>query len=1058
MQSLDVLMTSEKDLERKVKEINQEFLLIELPFPHRNRTRDAIKHFVSVRRRQSFEDLAHQFPLTFCRWLVAEAADVYQSGALWSQIAQVLEIPPAWTNDCGKAFFGVCHRLHLPTHDEGHHYVATILVHGAVPLLELPDLFNLVKNALDQLPHSASGRQIRYRITGSLAWPYQSKPIIRFLSEAPDVFVDEYLKEMATLVIQGPKEGQRQSLQQGYLYFQWGKKVSPRSKSSSGPPYLRLGLEPYDTSPLVLVLPSRTSVLNTSPWQIDTSLGKLSTERMRGQKLHDGSYDYDAQEINLSAPVSWVKVTFEDHLVMESRLDPLAAVFDPDGTLRKENWLVNQTSYFLLLAPKVSLTDPKSVKSESASFLGNWSGYRLAEITSDEPTLRWRTEGASGAIPMIGHLHLPTEVAIRPGDPAVLTVGGIPSHLNPVSTAFTVQNISQSDGISINLSADEVDYTSNAIALNVLRALPNFGLHRLSVHGPFGISAQVVVDYGPRITLTLSDCMRWPSERTGQHRLGWIAFDYPPEVVLSAEEAWRVRATSPGHSEYLLTPNESRLEFGVQYGNQSYRREWVCRDFSWEWTMDHNPQIVNTPLRVTQEQLLNEHCVFNWHGQADLQADMYLTDDTQVLKALGILTPNHPYSVHDAIQDDISHAAAEIVRLVVRITGPHHETRDFPVAWIHRAVVRDLRIQEKSSKLIVTWHGYCPSNLEGVVASVFGLYSPIRFSAKAVTHQGHEHEVRLPHPDHAGTVVVSLGGGAHYSEKFLGHVRTGHRLPQGTFSRALNQWARTGERPPVPKEFHEYRLWIECLALIPPTGIGRVVTQVVLPGLRGTASHWLKAALSSSAPVKCLFRLGVSQWNIPDQVGTLESRALVQTLSQIQKKSPMYAWLVGNGCFHFYPPLAVSIFGAEGQTIATTLQASEFPTNIRRHWLDLVKSSLFDVALGESAMPPISCDHATWLGSELSAIAESQPVIGDYERWASHALSADEVNIGRLALMQRLVARGLVSKNIIHLLNIQQDLPPGWVSVYERELVRAELLGGLVEYIEQRREHSRLIH
>lgn len=807
---------------------------------------------------------------------------------------------------------------------------------------------------------------------------------------------------------------------------------------------------------MVLVLPEKTTTSVTLPWQVLTSSGELPIEGPKATPLLSGKFRHAPQQINISVPVTWIALSLEGQSVLDVGLDDEVLIFCADGTFRGEPWLVHDATYFMLLAPGVHLTSAGCGRGDRGSFFGAWSGYHLIDVEAIGSTIRWQRAKRSGGILVIPELKVERNLVVRPEQAAVVVVHGTPPSATFDARDFSITNQARPDD-AVVLLPGEVRRQPNALALDISRALPSMGIHYLYIQGPYGISAKVQVEYGPSITALVSDEIRWPNKSTGRHRLGTVSFAHPTDVrlIVDQEESWRMPSHSSDHDQFWLAAGESELSLCVDYQGHSYRRTWVLRDFNWEWTsMDHSQQI-NAPLSVTRDQFIADDWSWTWHSPHPLEIEVHLDDTHNPLKELGRLNPDHAHALKNSIRDDIDNSPGQWFRLIARTRDQQGQIREFVIASIHRPIVQQMfQPIETSSTFTVRWKGFRSPDLNGVVASLFGLYQPMPFSSKKVLHMDPLYGVDLPHPGISGPVVVSMGASSGFAERFVLHLRSGHAYSQDSFLKGLDLWLQGGQELPVPETFEQRRWWLECLGFVAPNAVARAVAAVVLPHLHDEGGQWILSALSTTVPATSLFRLGISQWRIADDLGTREARALTQKLFSLHAKSKIYAWLVGNGCYDFDPRWATDFFGDEGAMVAQSLAEFSFSTDARQRWIALIRSELFEVSEGESIMPPFSDYDASWLARQVSGLAARQPILAQHDVWASHARRKQEHDLDHLALLQRLLARGVSSTDASRLLHLQQTLPCHWIPMYERALVRAELLASLVEFIESRRSEQ----
>ncbi|WP_028962643.1 hypothetical protein [Sulfobacillus thermosulfidooxidans] len=1047
MVNQDVLITIEEQLTARIKDAGKDLLLIEIPFHYHDEAEAAIKQFISINRKAAFFYLAQDFPLTFARWLVDVAVSVYEDGTLWPEIARLLGVPETWTNDCGKAFYEVMRRFGLRTYDSGHLYVATILVHGAVPTQYLPDLFQLVNDAIERRSYFDVGSQILEKIKKNLSLDYQAKPIRRFLSDAPPAFVEEYLAEIADILMHGPGPHHRSSLSQGYRLYKFGRRRGPHSKLPLERPYLRVGLEPEDTSPIVLVLPERVTTYLKSPWRIITSEGDYQEHWPQGKVLSSGQYRHEGRQVDIQYPITWIKLLSDNEPVINAIIGD-ACLFSADGMFHKEKWLLQGEIYYILMAPGIHLIETDIIRQQDNSFLGPWSGYTLLEIEALGSHVQWTGRGQFGEYPVVKPMKVASSIRIRPDEPIVIHLFNVPS-LEYSDSPFTVRNDTYDNGV-ITLLSHEVFQESSEVILNISRALPAFGIHRLRIRGPFGISAAVEVDYGPPIEWMVPDSIRWPDVESGQHRLGEIWVCFPLDVTVTVAEDWRMQGNNPGLLKCLIGVQDHDVAINIRYDGETFRRVVVCRTVTWEWTAQDHPQVVNMPLRVTWDQFFYNDWGFIWHREDEnLNMEIELYKDDELIKILGKRIPNEPHFFKNIIRDEIDRAVGRTFRLVAHVFDERDRLRTFPIAFFNRPQVRNLHLNETESKLIIGWQGLQDAELTGFIASVIDVFPMEPFSV----HGKHgTYEVTMEHPKQRGPIVVSVGGDKGRPERFYKYL-SGPPDPL-PFNRALDHWVKGGGQAPIPQNPKDYRSWVECLAYLSPGEVARAVDYVVLPSLHDSADRWIDAALLSSTPRENLFKLGVPQWNIIDQVGSRVSSILVKKVPQIGSKSRVLSWLVDNGCCDFNDEVASSVLGNTGYEVAQVLAEGDFPLEGRRLLGALVKSPLFDVPCGETIMPPISPTDNEWLQEQVDAISRKHPLLREHAKWAAQVLLKQEIAIGQLSVLQRLDARGMAVSDRRRLLTIQIDLPPGWIFVYERELVRAELLCSIVEYIERRREEK----
>jgi len=1042
MGTVDILMTIEEELTRNIQEVSKDLLLIEIPFRYRDQAQEAIQQFTSTFHREAFLHLSRQFPLTFARWLVDVAVDVYEDGRLWPEIARLLSIPEAWTYECGKAFYEIVRRFGLRTYDSGNLYVATILVHGGVPTQYLPVLFQLVKEAIDRLSYFSSGAQIMQKIKQSASLDYQARPIRRFLSIAPSAFVEEYLAEMADILVHGSGPNHRGSLRQGYRLYKFRSQRVSQSKGSARP-YLRVGLEPEDISPIVLVLPERTTRSPQSPWRIITSNDEYWEHGPSGERLADGQYRHKERQVDIRSPITRIQVIQEDESVIDAIIGD-ACLFSSDGTFREERWLLQGETYYVFMAPGIRLIDTEIIRQEDTSFLGPWSDYTLLEIEALGSSVRWMGRGKFGEFPVVNPIKVTNSIRIRPREPAVIPFLGVPP-LEYADRSFTVSSINDDKGIT--LMPDEIAQESSAVYLNISRALPTFGLHRVKIRGPFGISVTLDVDYGPSIEWNVPDSVRWPDSKSGQHRLGVISV-FSQEATVSVAENWRVQGSEPGVLKCSIGVQEREIVINGRYEKEAFRRVIVCRAVTWEWFAHGHPPILNMPLRVTWDQFLYNVWGFNWQRQDDhLNMEINLYQDNELLKILGKRSPDQWHYLKDAIRDEIDRAGGRIFRLVARVFDENNNLRIFPIAFLERPLVSALNLRETGSKLIIDWKGAKDATVKGFVASVIDLFPLKQFSACG---ENGKYEVTIEHPKRRGPIVVSLGGDKGRAERFYNYLSGS--LDTLPFNRELDRWIKDEGPAPIPQSPKEYQSWLECLMYLAPSKVARAVDSVVLPRLHESAGIWINTALLSSNPRENLFKLGVPQWNIIDQVGSRISSILIKKVPQIRTQSGVISWLVDNGCCDFDYEIATSVLGGQGYEVAQIMADGNFSLTDRRFLAALVKSPLFDAPHGESIVPPITSIDDEWLQEQMDVMGRKISLIQNYLEWSSNVLLKPERTLGNLAVLQRLAARGMAAADRLRVLTIQLALPPGWTYVYERELVRAELLCSVVEYIERRRE------
>lgn len=1053
MNSLDVLVNTEDELEEWLPSGNQ-VLLIELPLRNREAVRKAIKEYIKTGGRLSFSELGNVFPLTFTRWLVGEATDEYQEGSLWPQIAKLLEVPVAWTNECGKAFHRAVQHLHLRTFEEGNYYVTTVLGHGAVPVKDLPTLFRLAKDASHRLTESATGEQIRMEIVQSTAFAYQPKPIQRFLRTGPRVFVGEYLLEMVDILARGLRAGQRPILQQGFRVFEVGSRRPSRTKVAPDKPYLRVGLEPQDTAPLVLMLPSRQTTAKEWPWAIATNLGSFPLDDYPGELQVNGTYKHDLMEVNIESPITSIEVRFEGRVVLQNNISATVAPFMEDYVFHEKPWLRAGDIYFLLLAPDSDLFNKEVLRMNESPYFGSWAGYKLCEIEAQCPRVSWGGENA-GSLPVVAPPRVQHSITAMPSRPAEVRIYGFPVD-NDLITDSDPFKVKLSGGTWIILTSDEVSHESDYVTVDVSRALTTLGEYRLLLEGPFGTSGQVRVDFGPVITLEVPDTLRWPDSVTGQHRMGKLGLTIPSGTTVDIQEEWRLEGKMAERQEIFVTCHDSRLALTVRYAGESYDREWRFRAIWWEWSASHCPQIINQALRVTWEQFTHYDWQLSWHESDKIHLEFLVTDSRErCLKNLGALRPDHPHSLLHLIQDEISHATGDSFGIVGRVVRDGMTVARFPLAMIDRPLIQHVGVTRlpESQRLVVNWDGPTVSGLNGTVQSLWRSFSPMRFRSDGVPQRSRNYRATLRGPLKPGLLGITLDGGAISTLRVLGRIETSdpREFDQG-FLNELSNWIDGKSSAPIPRRSLEYLQWVECLAFVAPGEAARAVGQVVLPYFHKQASYWVTAALGSWEPRAAMFKLGVAQWDIQGTVGYQDSPQLVQVIPSIKLTSPILAWLVGNGCWHFDVPTATQILGPRGPLVAETQACGEITTQARRTILETLKSGLDESPPGHSLDLPISPGDEAWVREEIGYLCGNNSLMGRVVDWVGHCLPNDEALISMVAMLQRAAARGLYTLNPVRVLQVAVGLPSSWDSVYERELLRADLLMILAEEIEMRRQ------
>ncbi|AUW94354.1 hypothetical protein BXT84_10730 [Sulfobacillus thermotolerans] len=1050
METLIGLLEMEQELEQWLQETSAPVLLIELPFRNKGLVLESLRSLIDELGKNAFEEFARLYPLTFSRWLVDEAVDVYEDGALWPRIAALLYIPETWTNECGRAFYNAVQNLGLQTHHGGKQFVATILAHGAIPTQELPALFRLLQNVLSHLPRSSSGDVILRKLRELPALTYQSKPIRRFLFNAPSNFVKGYLQEMATMLMNGPNSDCRRSLQQGYRLFQLGDqhpvKLSVRKKR----PYLRLGLEPQDTHPMVLVFPECETSSEKSPWRIYTSLGDMVVNWPPPSSLQIDRYRHSLWEVELDKPRLWLDIWYQDTFVEEISIRQPVLIFSDDGTLYKHPWLLKGRFYFILMAPGWRIINKDLIRGESPAYFGDWSGYHILSIEALGPALEWTGPQGNGKMLILVQPSVDKYIRVLSDQIPIIRVIGLPVDADFAPMDFTIRNLASET--TVTLSEGEVLIDDNRISLDVSRAIPSFGQYSLHIHGPYGINDSVDVDYGPFIQWQVPETVRWPHVETGQYPLGCISATYNPETTVTVSDSWRVKSTRSGYTEYWVGGYEFHLGLNVYYQSQTYSPSVVLREITWEWTSKQYAKIENAPLRITWEQFLHDEWTLEWHCRTGNEMELSLWDKTRILKTLGLRQTGKSYVINDLIRDEIQRESSTEFRLMAQIRD-NHEVRSFPILFLQRAAPRDIVLHENDAIIRLSWRGHYVSNVSGFITSLLGLYDPVQFSFKQVLRHGEHFEIIVDHPKYKGPTIVKIKGdkgGILQWHGLLNRGGTGNLTP---FMKRVQRWISDREDAPFPESSHDYVLWVEGLVFLSSGQTSRAVNYIILSHLRKAASRWITAALMSTRPRHNLFILGLPQWKIFDTVGSLDMSALIKQLDAVGKKSKVLAWLLGNSCYKFDEYLAIAVFGEQGTEISRTLSNGEFSTETRRMFMSIIKSQIYPVSFGESLEPPILDVDRQWLSQMVNILGKGRHLVHDYISWAVHALYTEEVSIGYLALLQRAVARGMLEINEGRLLHIQQKLSTNWWLVYERELARSELLCSILEDIDQRREY-----
>lgn len=1057
MLNMDVLLDTEQDLEESMERAwHGDLLLIDIPLAYPERVRNAIIAFVHTHGKGAFRDLAYQFPLTFARWLVDESVNVYDSGKLWPDIAAVLGTSELWMNECGKAFYEVAQRYRLRIREDGKQYMATIVMHAAVPVRDLPDLFELVKEVTNHGPRGSHNMQILEDVRALPTLVYQTSPIRRFLTEAPDIFVAKYLDEMVDIVSGGLHAGHRLSLQQGYRLWKTESKFN-RVKTGTRhrqKPFLRLGLEPDDVSPVVLVIPECMTNITACPWRMRTNLGVARDLGIRGEVRHDGRYHHASQFVNIPEMYESLTIWYEDQVVLDHRVTDPVWVFEEDTELRGSGWLSQGGRYYLLLAPGAHVMTRDVVRSEELPYFGNWSGYSIVEVEALGNAIEWGGGGRYGWIPVVGPPMVAHHARIEPNDTPSVWVTAFPVGIDADPRPFVVTN--GTNGDEIELSPKEVLCKETQVQLDVSRIVPSYGSHVLQIRGPFGTKGTVQVDFGPRILCHVPKSLRWPDPDQGQHRLGTVEIDCPPDVSISSDGHGLLDRRDDGRSRFWVSTEDSRLLLEVSYKGSHYRQTFSLRDLFWEWTSSDHPGVINGPLRATWEQFLSSNWSLMWHGRDGLSLELQLCEGSNTLKSMGLVRANQPQMVKDAIRDDMVRASGDELRLVARVTDGDNVLGTFPMAIVHRPQFSEMTLQTRGHQLVLKWRGRPIQNLLGEVKSVVAQFGSIPLANGRLRHYGEWNEVVLENPGYQGPAMVRINEESSQAGRYPQRLWHPIRIPLGRFQSsplalALDQWIAEGASAPEPKRQDDYRAWVECLSFVSPGDGARAVAEVVLPSLRHAAAVWLSAALLSVDTQKILFRLGVAQWNI-GEVGSRQMPQFTKAFAPLRGADPILAWLLMNAWQESDTGLVEQLWGAKYRLLADVIGRGEFTRDDRRLLLDAMKSPLRFAPWGDSMDAPMSGVDQEWIWKQLHSMGKTRPLLREMNAWMRHTLSTAEASVGAIALAQRLFAHGISGGDGVRLLHMQQNLPESWHGLHSRELLRGELVASLLDYIDQRRE------
>ena len=273
--------------------------------------------------------LLKNYHCTWMTFLVFQGVYGYDEGDFWSSIAEAVGIDDRQTLTVwGRLFNLSLERFDLPTFpdQEGHRYVARILLHGGIPQSALPRFFDsFVSRALSEpgLFELGPNDLIDRLLENTTVYYSLTKPSRRFL-EAGGRIAEDFVARCLELAVTHTETGQLPSANdiglpervvQAYSSWKSSDVVLPNSSYRSRHRLQRphIQLDAYGDG-VVVILPGQSLPrINTSPvvhWTINLD-DTLLSQPVRSYQRRDG-WQTEDDSVILSRPFSECRISIED--------------------------------------------------------------------------------------------------------------------------------------------------------------------------------------------------------------------------------------------------------------------------------------------------------------------------------------------------------------------------------------------------------------------------------------------------------------------------------------------------------------------------------------------------------------------------------------------------------------------------------------------------------------------------------------------------------------------------------------------------------------------------
>lgn len=982
-------------------------------------------------------------PWLFARALVALGCEQYTGGAMWPYIQQQLNVTSKVLADWKVWFYYFLTRQRLPVVHSGNKYVATILLHGAIPVSELREFADLLESCAKQIPE-LTDRSLMEAVRGHSKLNYMSRPIRRFVSlDGPEVWT--MCRHIAALA-------QGDCIDDPVLTAMWQKagrieKIQHKARKVHLDQPKLVYLDDADY-PLALLLPSVTS--DISEWRAH---GTMSDGR---EFWLDPEENGGASSIPIPHPYVSLELQHGDVRQWTSVVSSSVWLFEPEGPELREKH-IRPGQFFVLCREEAHVAESVQ-RMDIQTYWGHWAGYRLMQVQIvHESYLQIESPAGTKTWPVIyPSVRAKQDMHFVFRQPVVIHYTSVPhgqwpeciAVRNPEHISYSMEDSQDSPPLPFPGTGQlDVDISSY---------IHDPGCRQVTLSNWDGTGTDTfTVCLEPTCRVTMSGPLEWP-DITGKHVAGSVTIE-----LLDVDFALENEKLGTQVLVISLPVDQSTIEIPLRHIPTStpYMMVKTIRDIQWHWIFS-GQDVINQPCEFSLEDIRIQKPQLSIGTRYDneLTFDL-LANGTHSFVHAPLKPDGHMcrLSLYDYLDDMRNRGDVTFWSVVISQGG-----RTVMMARVHQELWKNFACRLNAKGVELLWTGPPVGEFTVTFQPSHRPWAP---EFRRQLHTSRE-------PDSASNRCAFKVSGGVYQEPYnlvLQHLS--RRVCQqwdlppdirllvpplpSRFQRELFQWRyHPDQNAPAAGDLTEIQWFLQSLAGMHSEECGHWYASTWPSRIPDPPAAWiqgLNAIKNSESYRRAAQTLGIPLWPV-SRLKTKLVRAL-QTQEALLSRWSAARWLLGSQTdirwdYAVAKRMNHQIFGSSSGSIydlAAIFQRGG--QSARRAVLQLIHLNEQAVPRGwlnalvraEAQGEWIGGDRVAWLSGYIGALIEQFPYVGLYWQAISGKVPNDMTSIAGLALLQRAHAYGMLDYTE-GLTELAVSLPFWAYPFYDQQLFLTDLV------------------